>query len=64
MSPSKIVLNLKNLGENDIGQFYFYENYYMSFKEACLSQEKKKKKGPDLCTLPSTELCDLEKSPL
>lgn len=44
MSPSKIVLNLKNLGENDIGQFYFYENYYMSFKEACLSQEKKKKK--------------------
>ena len=60
VSPNKMALNLKSFSEDGLGQFYFYENCFQSFKEPCLGQ---KYNGPGL-DFSSSELCDLAESPL
>lgn len=39
VSPNKMALNLKSFSEDGLGQFYFYENCFQSFKEPCLGQK-------------------------
>ena len=39
VSPNKMALNFKSFSEDGLGQFYFYENCYQSFKEPCLGQK-------------------------